>query len=46
MGEGGGGGGGGVGFEDYPEQPMLSPSVEETLLAQNRAESGKRRVEE
>ena len=43
---GGGGGGGGGGFEDYPEQPVLSPSVEETLPARNRAERGKRRVEE
>ena len=34
------------GFEDYPEQPVLFPSVEETLLAQNIAERGKRRSEE
>ena len=32
------------GFECYPEQPLLSPSAEETLPAQNRAERGKRRA--
>ena len=34
------------GFEDYPKQPMLSPSAAEILLAQNIAERGKRRAEE
>ena len=34
------------GFEYYPEQPMLSPSVEETLHAQNLVERGKRRAKE
>ena len=34
------------GFEDYPEQPVLSPSAEETLSAQNIEERGKRIAEE
>ena len=34
------------GFEDYLEQPVLSPRAEETMPAQNRAESGKSIVEE
>ena len=36
----------GGGFEDYLEQPVLSPNVEETLPTQNRAERGKRRAGE
>ena len=34
------------GFEDYLEQPVLSPNAKETLSAQNRAEKGKMRAEE
>ena len=37
---------GGGGFEDYPEQLVLSPSAEETMPAQNRAKRGNRRAEE
>ena len=34
------------GFEYYPEQLMLSPSLEENFPAQNRVERGKRRAKE
>ena len=35
------------GFEDYPEQPMLSPTTKEAASAPIRAkEKGKRRAEE
>ena len=32
------------GFEDYPEQPVLSLSAEEIVPAQNRVERGKKRA--
>ena len=35
-----------MGFEDYSEQPVLSPSVEEIVFAHNRAKIGTRRAEE
>ena len=34
------------GFEDYLEQPVLSPRAKETMPAQNIAEKGKMRTEE
>ena len=38
---------GGVGFEDYTEQPVLSPTIEEASPTLVRAEErGKRRAEE
>ena len=37
---------GGGGVEYYPEPPVLSSNLEETLPAQNRAEIGKNKVEE